>query len=337
MPIRLGELATRFDCELVGDPDAVVDNVAGLQNAGPGSLSFLSSAAFKAQLSATKAAAVVLRADDADDSPVACLISGNPYADYARMADVIHPQPQYEPGIHETAVIAPTADVAKSAHVSSHATVGDGSRIGENAYIGPGCVVGPDCIVGDATRLIANVTLVRQVMVGMRTILHPGTVIGSDGFGNAMTPEGWIKVPQVGGVRIGNDVEIGANTCVDCGAIEDTVIEDGVRIDNLCHIAHNARVGAHTAMAGMSGISGSSTVGKRCMFGGQSGVAGHVSVCDDVIVLGQAVISKDVTKPGTYSGSFVAEPTREWNKKVARFRRLEQLIERVAKLEKSNK
>lgn len=336
MPITLGELATRFDCELVGDPDAIVDNVAGLLNAGPGSLSFLSNAAFKAQLSATKAAAIVLRADDAGDSPVACLVSDNPYADYARMADVIHPQPQYEPGIHETAAIAPTAAIADSAHVSSHVTIGEGSRIGEHAYIGPGSVVGPDCIVGDFTRLIANVTLVRQVAVGARTILHPGTVIGSDGFGNAMTPEGWVKVPQVGGVRIGSDVEIGSNTAVDCGAIEDTVIEDGVRIDNLCHIAHNAYVGAHTAIAGMSGLSGSAKVGKRCMFGGQSGVAGHVSICDDVIVLGQAVISKDVKTPGVYAGTFVAEPAREWNKKVARFRRLEQLTERVAKLEKSN-
>jgi UDP-3-O-[3-hydroxymyristoyl] glucosamine N-acyltransferase len=337
MPIRLGELATRFDCDLVGDPDVVVDNVAGLHSAGPRSLSFLSGAAFKSQLSDTNAAAVVLRADDVDDSPVACLVSDNPYADYARMAGAIHPQPEYEPGVHASAVVADSAEVAASAHISSHVTISEGARIGEHVYVGPGSVVGPDCIVGDACRLIANVTLVRKVTVGARTILHPGVVIGSDGFGNAMTPEGWIKVPQVGGVRIGSDVEIGTNTAIDCGAIEDTVIEDGVRIDNLCHIAHNARVGAHTAMAGMSGISGSSKVGKRCMFGGQSGVAGHVSVCDDVIVLGKAVISKDVTEPGVYAGSFVAEPARQWNKKVARFRRLEQLIERVAELEKSNK
>ena len=253
------------------------------------------------------------------------------------MADAIHPQPQYEPGVHASAAVDNSAEVAPSAHVSPQVTVCENARIGEHAYIGPGSVIGPDCVVGDACRLIANVTLVRKVVVGSRTILHPGVVIGSDGFGNAMSPEGWVKVPQLGGVRIGSDVEIGTNTAVDCGAIDDTVIEDGVRIDNLCHIAHNAYIGAHTAMAGMSGISGSSRVGKRCMFGGQSGVAGHVSVCDDVIVLGQAVISKDVTEPGVYAGTFVAEPARSWNKKVARFRRLDQLIERVSKLEKSNK
>ena len=161
-------------------------------------------------------------------------------------------------------------------------------------------------------------------------------VIGADGFGNAMTPDGWVKVPQVGGVRIGDDVEIGANTTVDCGAIEDTVIEDGVRIDNLCMIAHNVHVGAHTAMAAMTGISGSATIGKRCMFAGQSGVAGHINICDDVVVSGKAVISKDVKEPGVYAGSFTAEPAREWNRKVARFRRLGQLMERVTKLEKSS-
>ena len=337
MPIKLGELATRFDCELIGDPDVAIDNVSGLQSAGSGSLSFLSNAAFKRQLSSTKAAAVVLRRDDAGDSPVACLVSDNPYADYARMANAIHPAPEYEPGVHPSAAVAGTAQVAATAHISPHVSVGDGARIGEYAYLGPGSVVGPDCVVGESCRLIANVTLVRRVVVGARTILHPGVVIGADGFGNAMTSEGWIKVPQVGGVRIGDDVEIGANTTVDCGAIDDTVIEDGVRIDNLCMIAHNVHVGAHTAMAAMTGISGSTRIGKRCMFAGQSGVAGHLTICDDVVVSGQAVISKDVTSPGVYAGSFVAEPARDWNRKVARFRRLEQLNERVAKLEKSTK
>jgi UDP-3-O-[3-hydroxymyristoyl] glucosamine N-acyltransferase len=203
--------------------------------------------------------------------------------------------------------------------------------------VGPGTVIGPDCNIANDCRLIANVTLVRDVRLGLRGILHPGAVIGADGFGNAMTPEGWIKVPQLGGVRIGNDVEIGANTTVDCGAIEDTVIEDGVRIDNLCHIGHNAYIGAHTAVAGMSGISGSATVGKRCLLAGQSGIVGHIKVCDDVVVSGKAVISKDVTEPGVYAGTFTAEPAREWNRKVARFRRLDQLIERVRKLEKAGK
>ena len=337
MPVKLGELAARFDCELVGDPDVVVDNVAGLQNAGPGSLSFLSNPAFKEQLSSTKAAAVVLREADASDSPVASLVSDNPYADYARMANVIHPSPAFSPGIHESAAIAASANVAASAHVSSHVSIGDNSTVGENAYIGAGSVIGPGCVVGDDCRLVANVTLVRDVSIGRRGIFHPGVVIGADGFGNAMTGDGWVKVPQLGGVRIGDDVEIGANSTVDCGAIDDTVIEDGVRIDNLCMIAHNVHVGAHTAMAAMTGISGSTTIGKRCLFAGQSGVVGHISICDDVVVSGQAVVSKSITEPGVYAGSFFAEPARTWNKKVARFRRLGQLVERVGKLEKSRK
>jgi UDP-3-O-[3-hydroxymyristoyl] glucosamine N-acyltransferase len=251
------------------------------------------------------------------------------------MAAVIHPPPRYAPGIDASAVVATSAVVSPTAHVAANVCIGDRATIGDNAYVGPGSVIGPDCSVGDDCRLIAKVTLVRDVHLGRRGILHPGVVIGSDGFGNAMTPEGWVKVPQLGGVRIGDDVEIGANTAVDCGAIGDTVIEDGVRIDNLCHIAHNAYIGAHTAMAAMSGLSGSATVGKRCMLAGQTGVVGHVTICDDVVVSGRAVISKDITEPGVYAGTFTAEPAREWNRQVARFRRLEQLIERVNKLEKA--
>ncbi len=335
MPIRLGELAVRFDCKLVGDPDITIDNVAGLQNAGPGSLSFLSNPKFRRQLAVTQAAAVVLRAEDVEGSPAAALVSANPYADYARMAAVIHPAPRYAPGVHASAVIAESAAISPTAHVAANVSIGERTTIGANAYIGPGTVIGPDCSVGDDCRLIANVTLVRKVKMGLRGILHPGVVIGADGFGNAMTPEGWIKVPQLGGVRIGDDVEIGANTTVDCGAIGDTVVEDGVRIDNLCMIAHNVHVGAHTAMAAMTGISGSTTIGKRCLFAGQTGVVGHIAICDDVVVSGKAVVSKDITEPGVYAASFTAEPAKEWSRKVARFRRLDQLIERVRKLEKA--
>ena len=335
MPIKLGELAAQFDCELVGDPDRTIDSVAGLHNAGPTSLSFLSNPKFHGQLAATQAAAIVLRAEDVEDSPTASLVSANPYADYARMAAIIHPPPRYAPGVAASAVVSATAAISPTAHIAANVSIGDRSAIGDNAYVGPGTVIGPDCSVGDDCRLIANVTLVRDVILGLRCIFHPGVVIGADGFGNAITQEGWVKVPQLGGVRIGNDVEIGSNTTVDCGAIDDTVIEDGVRIDNLCHIGHNVRIGAHSAVAGMSGISGSSTLGKRCMMAGQSGIVGHVSVCDDVVVSGRAIISKDITEPGVYAGAFTAELAREWNRKVARFRRLGKLIERVNKLEKA--
>ena len=334
MPIRLGELATSQGCELIGDPDVIVSGVASLQNASPESLSFLASSSYLSQLPATKAAAVVLRAESAGACPVAALISDNPYATYARMAALVCPEPLFAPGIHATALVADSATIADSAHIAATAVIGERTVIGEHAVVGPGTVIGPDCNVGDNCRFIANVTLVQDVRIGARGIFHPGVVIGADGFGNAMTPDGWVKVPQVGGVLVGNDVEIGANTTIDRGAIGDTVIEDGVRIDNLCMIAHNVRVGEHTAMAAMTGIAGSTVIGKRCLFAGKTGTVGHISVCDDVIVAGQTFLSKDVTEPGTYAASFPAANARSWAKQLARFRRLGNLIERVKKLEK---
>jgi UDP-3-O-[3-hydroxymyristoyl] glucosamine N-acyltransferase len=334
MPISLGELAASVGCELIGDPDALVSGVASLQDATSESLSFLSSSSYNAQLPSTKAAAVVLRAADAASCPVAAFISDNPYATYARMAALICPEPEFAPGIHSSATVAASANVAPSAHVAASAVIGERSSVGANTFVGPGTVIGPDCIIGDDCRLVANVTVVKNVRLGARVVLHPGVVIGADGFGNAMTPEGWVKVPQVGGVRIGDDVEIGSNTTVDCGAIGDTVIENGVRIDNLCMIAHNVHIGEHTAMAAMTGIAGSATIGKRCMFAGKSGTVGHITVCDDVVVAAKTFLSKDVTKPGTYAASFPADNARSWAKQLARFRRLDSLIERVKKLEK---
>lgn len=334
MPIRLGDLATRFQCDLDGDPGIEITHVASLNNAGPGALSFLSNSRFKAQLSNTTAAAVIVRAADVADNPAASLVSEDPYASYARMASELHPAPAVEPGVHASAVVHESATVAPSAQIAANAFIGENTTIGENVYVGPGCVIGNDCTIGEDCRFIANVTLPRAVVTGKRCIFHPGVVIGADGFGNAMTPEGWVKVPQLGGVRIGDDVEIGTNTTIDCGALDDTVIENGVRIDNLCMIAHNVRVGAHTAMAAMTGIAGSTTIGKRCMFAGKSGAVGHVTICDDVVISGQGMVSKDVTEPGVYASSFPIENVRDWNRRVARFRRIETLYDRVSKLEK---
>ena len=337
MPISLGELATRFGCDLDGDPDIEVGAVATLFNAGPGSVSFLSNSAYKKQLSSTKAAAVILSAADSADCSVAALISDNPYACYARVAALLYPSPALQAGSHPSAYVDASAKVASSAQIDALAFVGERTIIGENTYVGPGTVIGPDCVIGDNCKFIANVTLPRKVKVGKRGIFHPGAVIGGDGFGNALSPEGWVKVPQVGGVQIGDDVEIGSNTTVDCGAIDDTVIEDGVRIDNLCQISHNVYIGAHTAMAGASGVSGSTTVGKRCMFGGQSGSVGHISICDDAIIAGRAMITRSITEPGMYASNFPSEKIRNWNKIVARVKRLDGLYKRVGKLEKSEK
>lgn len=337
MPISLGELAERFDCELIGDPDVRIETLGTLANAGSNALSFLASPAYKKQLSSTKAAAVILRADHAPDAPCAALISDKPYASYARMAAAVCPPPAYEPGIHTSAAVASSADVAKSAHIAANAVIEDNAVIGANTYVGPGAVVGPGCVIGDDCRILANVTLVRAVSTGDRCIFHSGSVIGADGFGNAMTSDGWIKVPQVGGVRIGSDVEIGSSTTVDCGAIDDTVIADGVRLDNQIQIGHNVHVGEHTAMATGVAIAGSAHIGKRCMMGGMVGVAGHIEICDDVTVLGKAMVSKSITQPGAYASMFPIEDARSWNRRVASFRRLDKLLGRVSKLEKEGK
>jgi UDP-3-O-[3-hydroxymyristoyl] glucosamine N-acyltransferase len=337
VPIRLGELAKRFDCELIGDPDVCIESVGSLANAGPNSVSFLASSGFKKQLSATQAAAVILRADDADDAPSAALVHDNPYACYARMAAVICPPPVYEPGIHASAVVSPSANVAASAHIAANAVIEDNTVIGDNTYVGPGAVVGPDCVVGEDCRVLANATLVRSVTTGDRCIFHSGAVIGSDGFGNAMTSQGWVKVPQVGGVRIGDDVEIGACTSVDCGAIDDTVIENGVRIDNQIQIGHNVHLGEHTAVAASAAIAGSARIGKRCLIAGLAGIAGHIEICDDVTILGKGMVSKSISEPGAYASNFPVEDVRTWNRRVASFRRLDKLLGRVSDLEKNSK
>lgn len=337
MSLSLGELATRFGCDLDGDPDVIVDRVSTLSNAGRTSLSFFSNARLSDQLSSTRAAVVVLRPDDAGACPTAKLLHADPYAAYARIAAAIHPPAEVRAGIHPGAVVAESASVAASAQIDPHAFVGERSCIGERVHIGPGCVVGPDCVVGDDCRLVANVTLARNVTIGKRGLIHPGVVIGSDGFGNAMTAEGWIKVPQLGGVLVGDDVEIGAGTTIDCGAIDDTVIEDGVRIDNQCMVAHNVRIGAHTALAAKVGIAGSAVIGQRCMFAGKAGTVGHIRICDDVTVLGRGTVSKDITEPGVYGAGFTVEKAGDWNRRVARFRRLGSLFDRVRRLEKDNK
>ena len=334
MPISLGELAERFDCEFVGDAGVSIDSVASLESAGPGALSFLSSSRLAGQLSSTKAAAVICRAADVGEAPCPVIIHEDPYACYARMAAVICPPHDHAPGIHDSAVVAPTAAVADSAHVGANAVVEDNATIGERSYVGPGAVVGPDCKLGDDSSVMANATLVRAVVTGERCIFHSGSVIGSDGFGNAMTADGWLKVPQLGGVQIGSDVEIGANTTVDCGAIDDTIIGDGVRLDNQIQVAHNVQIGDHTAMAAGVKIAGSTRIGSRCLFAGMVGIAGHIEICDGVTVLGKGMVSKSITEPGAYASMFPVEDAGTWNRRVASLRRIDKLQERVRKLEK---
>ena len=321
MAVSIGELAVRFGCELRGDPDLRVHRVAALANASAGSVAFLANPLYKPQLASTAATVVVLDAESAQACPVAALIARNPYATYARIAAVLHPAAAAVPGIHPSAVIAPDAKIHASAHIGALAVIGPRATVGERAVVGPHCILEEGVALAEDVRLVARVTLCRGVSVGARVLIQPGVVIGGDGFGFAQDAGEWLKVPQVGAVRIGSDVEIGANTSIDRGAIEDTVIEEGVKLDNLIQVGHNVRIGAHTAIAACVGISGSTSIGKRCMIGGGVGFSGHLSICDDVAITGFTMVSHSIRQPGVYSGGIPGEEARAWRRIVARLKR----------------
>ena len=335
MPVSLGELAVRFGCELRGDPDAVVDHVATLAEAGPGAVTFLANPKYRRHLAATRASAVVVEAAAAAACPTNALVARNPYATYARVAQFLNPAPAFAGGRHASAVVEPGARVDATAWVGPHCYVGAGATVGAGVYLGPACVVLDGAVVGAQSRCVARVTLCAGVRVGERCLLHPGAVIGADGFGHAPDGDGYVKVPQLGTVVLGDDVEIGANTTVDRGTIGDTVIERGVKIDNQVQIGHNCRVGEHTVIAGCVGISGSTTIGRRCMVGGMVGMAGHLEVCDDVYLTGKTMVTGSITKPGLYSGQLPFDEARRFRRNSARFQKLDELARRVARLERA--
>jgi UDP-3-O-[3-hydroxymyristoyl] glucosamine N-acyltransferase len=332
----LADLSDRFGLRLQGDPDYRVSGIATLSGASGSDISFLSNPSYRAQLHSTQAGAVILGQDDADTCPVNCLISDDPYSSYARIAGLFCPQPTALPGIHESAVVDDSARIGAKVHVGAQAVIGPGCEIGEGASIGPGCVLLSNCRIGAEATLVANVTLCEGVVLGKRVIIHPGAVIGADGFGLAFDKDHWIKVPQMGSVEIGDDSEIGANTTIDRGAIDNTVLEEDVRIDNLVQIGHNVHIGAHSALAGCVGISGSTRIGRYCLFAGRSGASGHLDIADRTTVLAASVVLKSITEPGTtWSNSIPAQPGREWNRTLANLKRLDPLKRRLRALEKS--
>lgn len=332
MAITLGELAVRFGCSLRGDPNVSVDHVATLESADQSALSFLANAKYRPHLAATRAAVVVLEAAAVDDCPTAALIAKDPYLTYARIAALLHAPMSVVPGVHAAAVVDATAKVDATAYVGPQVVIEAGVRIGPRAVIAPGCVVGRDAVIGADTRLMPNVSVLERTVIGERCIVNSGAVLGSEGFGFAPDKAGWVKVPQLGRVCIGNDVEIGANTTIDRGAIGDTVIENGVKLDNQIQIAHNVRIGEHTAIAACTGISGSTTIGKRCMIAGQVGIAGHLSICDNVVITGKTMVSASIREPGIYSGSLHAEEARKFRRNAARFSQLDELAKELRRL-----
>ncbi|WP_369937516.1 UDP-3-O-(3-hydroxymyristoyl)glucosamine N-acyltransferase [Xanthomonas tesorieronis] len=330
------EIAERFGLQVHGDGAVAVHGVATLAHAGPGQLSFLANPRYRAQLADSAAAVVVLRADDAEAARGTALIARDPYVAFAKIAALFDVAPTRPPGIHPSASIDPSAQIAASAHIGAFVSIGARSVIGDGCVIGPGCVVGDDCQVGDGCELIARVTLVTRVRLGKRVRIHPGAVLGADGFGLAMDAGHWIKVPQLGGVSIGDDCEIGANACVDRGALEDTTLEEDVRLDNLVQIAHNVHIGAHSAIAGCTGIAGSAKIGRYCMLGGAVGVVGHLEICDKVVITGKSVVRNSIHEPGEYSSGTPLTDNRTWRKNAARFKQLDALARRILSVRKEN-
>lgn len=334
--MRLSELAQRVGGSIEGDGDRELHGVATLANAGPSQLSFFVNRRYRRQLAETGAGAVVLAPADRELFAGSRLIADNPYLAFARAAAVLHPAPLPAPGVDPTATIHPHARLGQGVAVQAHAVIEGGVRLGDGVQIGAGCYLGEGVVVGAGTRLAPRVTLLAGTQVGARCLIHPGAVLGADGFGLANDRGMWVKVPQLGRVVVGDDVEIGANTTIDRGALDDTVIGNGVKLDNLIQVAHGVRIGDHTAVAACVGISGSTVIGRHCVIGGGVGFVGHLEICDRVTVTGMSMVAQSITRPGVYSG-IPAEETRRWRRNIGRFHQLDELARRLTRLERSPK
>ena len=330
----VAELAERFGLEVRGDGARSVRGVATLAGATAGELSFLSNSRYAAQLRSTGAGVVVLREENMVDCPTTALIARDPYVAYARIAALFERLPAAPPGVHPTAVVDGSARVSASASIGPCCVIEADAVVEDGAVLGPHCIVGEGCVLGAQSRLVARVTLVTRVTLGRRVLVHPGAVIGSDGFGLAFDTDHWIKLPQLGGVRIGDDCEIGANTTIDRGALEDTVLEEDVRLDNQIQIAHNVHVGAHTAMAGCAAVAGSAKIGRYCMIGGNAGVLGHLELADRVTITAKSLVTHSIREPGEYSSGVPLQDNRQWRRNAARFKHLDEYARRLAALEK---
>lgn len=332
--LTLGELAKHIGAELFGEADCPIRGVATLAKARTDEISFLAQRRYRKYLATTRAAAVILAHEDRATCPVSVLVMNNPALGYARAAALLNPGARTEGGIHASACVSAHSRVHDSAWIGPLCVIEASVVIAERVIIGPGCVVAEGSSIGAGSRLMANVTLCGNTSIGQRVLIHPGAVIGSDGFGLANDQGVWVKIPQLGRVVIGNDVEIGANSTIDRGALDDTIIEEGVKMDNQIQIGHNVYIGAHTAIAGCVGIAGSVKIGKRCMIGGGVGIAGHLEIADDVHITGMSLVTQSVTRAGIYSSGIPAESNAQWNRTVARLRQLEEIVSRLRRIEK---
>ncbi len=331
----LDELAQRFGLEVRGDTSPTLTGVATLAHAGAADLSFLANPTYRRELASSRAGAIVLRESDAPGWSGPALLARDPYVAFARIAALFETRPAMPPGIHPSAAIDASARVDATAHVGAFVSIGARSIVHAGAVIGPGCVIGEDCVVGAQTVLVARVTLVTRVRLGQRVRVHPGAVLGADGFGLAMDrPEDgephWINVPQLGGVRVGDDCEIGANTTIDRGALDDTVLQADVRLDNQIQVGHNVEIGAHTAMAGCVAVAGSARIGRECLIGGGAGIVGHIVLGDRVTVTAMSLVTHSIAGPGEFSSGTPIQENRLWRRNAVRFKHLDKQLDALA-------
>ena len=334
LAFTLGELAERLGATLRGAADKQITGLATLQDAGSEQLSFLANPQYRKYLDQTHAGAVLLKAADAEGYSGDALVVADPYLAYASLSHLFDRKPVAAPGIHPSAVVADDAVIDPSASIGPCAVIESGARIAAHVTIGAHCVIGARTTVGEGGWLAPRVTLYHDVSIGKRVVIQSGAVIGGEGFGFANQKGVWQKIAQIGGVTIGDDVEIGANTTVDRGALADTLIGNGVKLDNQIMVAHNVQIGDNTAMAGCVGISGSTKIGRNCMIAGGVGMVGHIEVCDNVFVTGMTMVTRSITEPGSYSSGTAMQPAAEWRKSAARIRQLDEMARRLQQLEK---
>ncbi len=339
MPVTtytISELAKRIDADVHGDANCEIKNVAPLASAGVGDLTFLLGGSYRQFLPDTKASAVVLTSEELPNCQVNAIVTKNPELGFAKLLALFEKKAGVQKGFHPTAILGQACEIDDSVSIGANVVIGDHVSIGANTVISAGCNVGDGVCIGADTYLYPNVTLYHHIELKDRITVHSGTVIGSDGFGLTNDRGQWVKIPQVGTVIIHDDVEIGANTAIDRGALEDTVIEEGVKIDNLVQVAHNVRIGAHTVVAGCSAIAGSARIGKHCMLGGGVRVNGHITICDQVIMTGMSMVTHSIDKPGVYSSGTGIQANLEWRKSVVRFQQLDKITKRLQRLERQN-
>ncbi len=322
MEVALGELARRIGAELRGDAASTVGRVRPIEAAGTGDLSFLYDRKYRKFLRITRATAVIVASCDADDCPTNALVASDPYIAYAKALEQLYPVRPVRPGVHPSAVVAEDSFVDASAYIGPHAIIESNAVISAGVYVGSGCVIAANARIADYARLSARVVICRDVEIGRRTVIAPGAVVGAEGFGFVREFGRWTKVPQIGRVIVGDDVEIGANTTIDRGAHIDTVIENGVKLDNQIQIGHNVRIGENTAIAASVAIGGSAIIGRRCIIAGGAGIAGHIKVADDVTITAMSLVTKSISKPGVYASGWPAKSANVWRRQVGRFNRV---------------